>query len=93
MRAWVTRRAPAGRLAIFLRCQDAKRVELASDFTDWLPTALEPAGGGWWELIVPVEPGLHRVRARLDGGAWEVPPGLPRSADEAEAPAGVLLVE
>jgi len=93
MRAWVTRRAPAGRLAIFLRCQDAKRVELASDFTDWLPTTLEPAGGGWWELIVPVEPGLHRVRARLDGGAWEVPPGLPRSPDEAEAPAGVLLVE
>ena len=93
MRAWVARGAGAGRLAIFIRCRDSHRVELAGDFTDWLATPLEPTEGGWWRLVVPIDPGLHRVRVRLDDGAWEVPPGLPRAAGDGESPAGVLLVE
>jgi hypothetical protein len=93
MRDWVARGAGAGRLAIFLRCRDSHRVELAGDFTDWLATPLEPTDGGWWRLVVPIDPGLHRVRVRLDNGAWEVPPGLPRAAGDGDSPAGVLLVE
>ena len=93
MRDWVARGAGAGRLAIFIRCRDSHRVELAGDFTDWLATPLEPTDGGWWRLVVPIDPGLHRVRVRLDNGAWEVPPGLPRAAGDGDSPAGVLLIE
>jgi len=92
VRSLVTRRAGGGQTAFFIRCRDAKQVELAGDFTDWIATGMSPAGGGWWQLVVPVSPGLHRVRVRLDGRAWEAPPGLPRAAD-ADLPAGVLLVE
>ena len=93
VRGWVLRHADEGRLAIFVRCRDVSLVELSGDFTDWVAAPLKKAGGDWWELTVPVDPGLHRVRMRLNGGAWEAPPGLPRSSDEGGPPAGVLLVE
>lgn len=93
VRGLVLRRAGQGRLAIFVRCRDVSLVELAGDFTDWLAAPLQKAGGDWWELTVPVEPGLHRVRVRLNGGVWEAPPGLPRASDEGGPPTGVLLIE
>lgn len=93
IRGWVVRRVQGERLAIYVRCREASRVELAGDFTDWNATPLEPAGGGWWVVALPIEPGLHRVRVRMDGGAWEVPPSLPRAAESEDSPAGVLLVE
>lgn len=93
MRSLVVRRVEGGRIAIYVRCRETSRVELSGDFTDWNATALSPTGGGWWVVVLPVEPGLHRVRVRVDGGAWQAPPSLPRTGENEDSPAGVLLVD
>jgi 1,4-alpha-glucan branching enzyme len=81
-----------GRTTVRLRCRHASRVELAADFTDWAPIAMTATGDDWWETSLTITPGLHQVQVRLDGGAWQVPPGLPRTSREFAGDAGVLVV-
>lgn len=50
------------------------------------------AGGGWWELIIPLPSGLHSLNVRADGGSWSVPPGLEAVRDEFTGSVGVLLI-
>lgn len=90
--AWRSDARSDGACAIRLRCRDAQRVELAADFTDWNAVALAPARGGWWAIALPIGPGVHRVRVRVDGGAWTPPAGLPRD-DGGGEPAGLFVVE
>ena len=49
-------------------------------------------GDDWWETSLTIAPGLHQVQVRLDGGPWQVPPGLPRTNREFAGEAGVLVV-
>jgi hypothetical protein len=65
---------PAGR-EVLIRAQGASQVELAGDFTDWQPVALQPAGEGGWRTVLPIRPGLHRLAVRIDRGGWQAPPG------------------
>lgn len=72
---------------------DAKRVEIESDLTGWLPVDLAPANeAGWWSVALPLPAGLHRLRLRLDGGAWGVPPGLPVESGDFGGLAGVIVL-
>ena len=64
----------AGR-EIIVSAPDAESVEIAGDFTDWKPVALRPWGEDSWRTLLPVAPGLHRLAVRIDGGAWQAPPG------------------
>ncbi len=66
--------SPAGR-EVVIRAQGASQVELAGDFTDWRPVPLRPIGEGGWRAVLPIRPGLHRLAVRMDGGAWQAPPG------------------
>ena len=93
LRAWSARTLPGGRTAVRVRCEDATRVELTGDFTDWAPITLAALGGGWWGSELPIAPGLHQVQVRIDGGAWQAPPGLPATQGDFAGTAGVLLVE
>jgi hypothetical protein len=93
VRTWATRSLGDGRTALRMRCPDAARVELAGDFTDWAPVTLDAAGGGVWETRLMIAPGLHDVQIRVDGGAWQVPPGLPTAQDEFAGAAGLLLID
>jgi hypothetical protein len=65
---------PAGR-EIVVRAPGASQVELAGDFTDWRPVALQPSGDHGWRAVIPIPPGLHRLAVRFDKGAWQAPPG------------------
>jgi hypothetical protein len=65
---------PAGR-EVVLRAPGASQVELAGDFTDWRPVALQPSGDGSWRAVLAIPPGLHRLAVRLDRGPWQAPPG------------------
>ncbi|HEX6106933.1 MAG TPA: glycogen-binding domain-containing protein [Gemmatimonadales bacterium] len=72
---------PAGR-EIAVRAPGAGGVELAADFTDWRPVALEPSADGSWRVVLPIPPGLHRLAVRIDGGPWRAPAGSRAVASE-----------
>ena len=93
LRAWTARSLGDGRTVVRVHCPRAARVELAGDFTDWTPVAFDPAGGGTWEARLAIAPGLHQVQIRVDGGPWQVPPGLPTAQGAFAGVAGVLLID
>lgn len=85
-----------------VRVSGARRVELMGDFTGWTPVALAragaPAGGreaaaaAVWTVTVVLSPGVHRVNVRVDGGAWQAPPGLSVMRDDFGGSVGLLVV-
>ena len=93
LRAWTVRSRSDGHTAVRVRCTGAGLVEVAGDFTDWTPVALDAVYGGMWEAELAIPPGLHQVQIRVDGGSWQVPPGLPTAQGEFAGAAGVLLIE
>jgi hypothetical protein len=78
---------------IRLRAPGARLVELAGDFTDWLPVRLERRGKEEWLVRVVVAPGVHRVAMRMDGGDWQPPPGTRRVESEFGPEVGEIVVE
>jgi hypothetical protein len=90
--AWKSEVPRRDELIVRVHLRDVASAEIAGDFTDWKPVALEPLHGGWWYQALRATPGLHRVQIRLNGGAWQSPPGLPRADDGPAGPAGTLLV-
>lgn len=96
-----------GTRTLRVRVAGARRVELMADFTEWTSVPLTrlppPAGGGRdqdadapgtqvWALTVVLTPGVHRVNVRVDGGAWQSPPGLSAVRDEFGGSVGLLVV-
>jgi 1,4-alpha-glucan branching enzyme len=71
---------------------DARRVEIAGDFTDWQPVPMERVPAGRWRFDVRLAPGVHQLNVRVDGGAWEVPAGLASLRDEFSGGVGLLVV-
>jgi hypothetical protein len=85
--------AAEGGRDIRLRAPGAQVVELAGDFTDWLPLKLERRGKEEWSVRVAVAPGVHRVVMRVDDGDWRPPPGTRRVASEFGPEVGEIVVE
>ena len=56
------------------------------------PWPLRRRGDGMWETVLPIPSGLHRLNVRIDGGAWIVPAGLSRAADDYGDDVGILAV-
>ena len=83
---------PGGR-EITVRTSDALVVEIAGDFTNWEPVALDSTGDGEWRIVLPIPPGLHRAIIRADGGAWQVPPGTRAVESEFGPRVGEFIVE
>ena len=92
-RSWLARSMGDGFTMIRVQCSGASNVELIGDFTDWIPLALTTTGRDRWETTVTIPAGLHYVQIRLDGGAWQVPPGLPSTQGAFAGTAGLLLIE
>lgn len=67
-------------------------IEVMADFTDWLPTALEPAGPNLWSMTLPIAPGRHRLNVRLSGGPWGVPVGATPVADDFLGMVGAVVI-
>ena len=82
----------AGR-EIVVRAPEARTVELAGDFTDWEPIALRPWGEDAWRTLLPVSSGLHRLAIRIDGGAWQAPPGTRAIRSEFGGEVAEVVVE
>lgn len=71
---------------------NARSVELTGDVTTWTPVALASDGRGWWTVTLLMPSGTHEVNVRVNGGAWEVPPGLASLRDEFGGTVGLLVV-
>ena len=91
---WKARRLDdGGAWVLEVRAPGARLVEVAGDFTGWEPLRLNPAGGDRWQTSVLLEPGVHHVNLRVDGGAWLPPPGAPTATDSYGGSTGVLAIE
>lgn len=82
----------AGRV-LRLRAPGAQVVELAGDFTDWLPVQLERRGKEDWVGRMTIAPGIHRIAMRVNGGEWRPPPGTRPVASEFGPDVGEIVVE
>lgn len=69
-----------------------RSVELAADFTDWHPIALERTAEGVWQVVLRVASGMHRLNVRVDGGSWLAPAGTTRAADEFGGEVAIVAV-
>jgi len=86
--------------AVMLRGVRGMRVEIAGDFTEWRPVALEPcdaaavsdAPATLWCGRFPLRPGAHYFLVRADGGAWRVAPGATPVPDSYGETVGLLVV-
>src|SRR5256885_2228117 len=74
------------------RIGGVETVEIMGDFTDWAPIPLIRRGRDLWELLVPLNPGVHQINLRIDGGQWIAPPGVPTLKDGFNGEVGVLVV-
>ena len=54
----------------------AARVEVAGDWSQWRPQALQRSANGVWYVDVAIAPGAYRYAFRIDGKSWEVPRGM-----------------
>ncbi|MDQ3556092.1 MAG: glycogen-binding domain-containing protein [Gemmatimonadota bacterium] len=65
-----------------LDSQNARRVALAGNFTDWQPRVeLRETSPGVWSVLVPLQPGVHDYTFVVDGKRWVTDPHAPRVAD------------
>ena len=85
------RLAVAGR-RLTIEWMPARTAEVMGDFTDWKPMALEYTGIGRWRLPIELEPGVHHLNVRFDGGAWLVPTGAVAVDDGFGGRVGMVVV-
>jgi hypothetical protein len=90
---WRLRRLGQGWHVIEVRARAAFGVEAMGDFTGWRPLTLRHVRGDLWALAVRMEPGVHQVEVRLDGGSWVSPSGLAVASDAFSGSVGVFVAE
>ena len=66
-------RSGYSRLAI--SAPDARRVEVAGDFSEWKLIAATRAASGMWYADLRIAPGQYRYAFRVNGAEWRVPNG------------------
>lgn len=86
---------PAGTAVqrVTARIGGVEAVEIMGDFSDWMPLPLIRRGRDQWELLVPMDPGVHHINLRIDGGKWIAPPGMPSMKDGFNGEVGVLVIK
>ena len=91
-RRWDVRRVDDRSYALTVWAPEARLVEVMGDFTDWEPVVLHQGGRDRWSVVVALDPGVHKVTLRVDGGAWSPPPGVPQSVDGYSGTVGLVVV-
>jgi 1,4-alpha-glucan branching enzyme len=81
-----------GRQTFVVDAPEAQQIELIGDFTDWQVVRLSRTPKGTWLVTLPVGAGQHRMNLRVNGGSWNVPPGLPAIRDDFGGMVAILEV-
>jgi len=67
---------------------------ISGDLTGWNPRKLQRRPDGRWDVTLDAgTPGVHRFNLRVDGGRWEVPPGMKAVDDGFGGRVGLLVLE
>jgi hypothetical protein len=66
-------------------------VEVMGDFSAWEPLSLRRVNGARWALALRLQPGVHQIQVRVDGGVWSPPAGLPTASDGFSGDVGVFV--
>lgn len=80
-----------GRLEIRVLAADTASVEVAGDFSAWLPLELVREGS-YWVARVDLPAGKYHVGVRLRYGIWRAPRNLARVRDEYGGESGVVVI-
>ena len=77
-----------------LYAPSATTVEISGDFTDWQPVSLTRSSGkiDAWTGTFRINPGIHRINVRRNGGAWRAPAGTARRVDDYDGEVGVFTL-
>jgi hypothetical protein len=76
-----------------VRAPGARSVEIAGDFNDWQPTALQSsARRDNFTLKLKLSPGAYKYSVRVDGGEWGLPPGVPALRDDLAGTVALLII-
>lgn len=70
-----------GMTRLTIRATDARRVDVAGDFSNWKPIAATRAPNGVWFTDLRIPPGQYRYAFRIDGSTWAVPDGAATVSD------------
>ncbi len=65
----------AGLTRLSIRADDAHRVDVAGDFSQWKFVSATRATNGVWFADLRIPPGQYRYAFRIDGTTWMVPDG------------------
>jgi hypothetical protein len=82
-----------GSRIIVVQLDHGDRVDIMGDFTEWDAIAMRRTAAHTWTVALPISVGAHRLNIRVDGGEWEVPPGMPALPDDFGSTAGVIAIE
>ncbi len=80
-----------GRLEIRVLAAEHVTVEVAGDFSAWLPLELVREGS-FWVARVDLPSGKYHVGVRLPQGAWRSPRNLARVRDEFGGESGLVVI-
>jgi 1,4-alpha-glucan branching enzyme len=75
-----------------LNASSAKVVEVMGDFTAWKPVRLSSEDSRLWTGTFQIEPGIHEMNVRVDGGNWIVPSGIASRKDEFGGSVGIVVI-
>lgn len=80
-----------GRLEVRVFAAASVNVEVAGDFSAWLPLELVREGS-FWVARVDLPSGKYHVGVRLPQGAWRAPRNLARVRDEFGGESGLVVI-
>ena len=92
VRSFAVRSSPSGMEKLTVRIGGVESVEVMGDFSDWQPVPMIRHGRDLWDLALALDPGVHRLYVRVDGGPWLPPPGMPTLRDAFGGEVGMMVV-
>ncbi len=82
-----------GMTRLSIAARDARSVEIAGDFTKWVPTSTQRSTNGVWFVDLRIPLGRYRYAFRIDGKEWRTPEGAVTADDGFGGRSALLTVE